>query len=103
MRHLAWAALLVMGCHHDYCKDAVHYCEGNTIHVCVDNHDEPHRWEANECQQGYCVEIEQGDGAICTSDPEPRPACEGVTDGYQRICDGAQQIPIIDSAVSCSR
>jgi hypothetical protein len=92
MRPLLCTALLAIGCHHDYCKDAVHYCDGNVIHFCVDSHSDGHYWDSQPCAQGYCVEIDDGDGAICASDPEPRPACAGVDNGSSRICDGAQQI-----------
>ncbi len=89
-----WFGLVVaaVGCHEDYCKDAVDYCEGNTIHFCVDNHDEPHRWESRSCGERYCLELDQASGAGCFSEPTPRPACDGVTDSHLKICDGADQI-----------
>lgn len=83
-----------LGCfgHEDFCRGAVHSCNGDSIYVCVDNHDEEHRWETRPCSSGYCVEVDEGVGAYCVSDPAPRPACEGVTDRSLRLCDGGELI-----------
>lgn len=78
---------MLAGCRDTLCDGAEPYCEGQTIHVCDDQHDDMH-WYSMPCD-GYCVET--ATRAFCASEAEPRAACAGVERGT-KLCDGAQRI-----------
>jgi hypothetical protein len=73
------------------------FCDGNTLHACVDEHDSEDYWKVIDCEDRFCVE--RGDEAFCAQEPLPRPACDGVP-YLGHVCDDGELIACVHGYAS---